>query len=157
MSMSTFIIYYNSKLKQIDVLHDCFFEKKVNEDGKVECIMHTEGHEKLYNDLKNMNISKNNVIIKGILFNNNEDFSIYSLETMNNFCFNNNDVCYQANLKNISIPEERKYFSNVVLNFVLSKFDKAEFETIIRNRIIGVNKFFKNNKRLLSSIKDNQR
>ena len=89
-----------------------------------------------------------------------EDFSIYSLETMNYFCVNNYDVVKQASLKNISVIDERACFSNIILKFILDQFDEDKFQSVMKNRVIGVNRLFKNSEKkskLTLVIKDKQK
>ena len=161
MFVATFVIYFNKKSHKIEALSDYFLKDEVNENGKVERnLLHTMGHEKLYDDLEKQDIPMSDIIMKGILFNQDNHISINSLKLMNYFCMNNNDVLNQANLKNISVVDERLSFSNIVLDFVLGNIEEEKFLPIIRKRIIGVNKFFKNDKKNITSLiidKDKQK
>jgi hypothetical protein len=90
MFIATFVIYFNKNTQKIESLSDYFLKDEVNENGKVERnLLHTMGHQKLYDKLKKMNISISNVIMKGLLFNDNNQVAINSLKFMNNFCVNN--------------------------------------------------------------------
>ncbi len=161
MFIATFIIYFNKNTQKIESLSDYFLKDEVNENGKVERnILHTMGHQKLYDDLEKMNIPMANVIMKGLLFNDNNQVAINSLKFMNYFCVNNYDVVKQASLKNISVIDERACFSNIILKFILDQFDEDKFQSVMKNRVIGVNRLFKNSEKkskLTLVIKDNQK
>lgn len=160
MSVASFVIYFDKKSKKLEVLTDYFMKEIVKEDGKVESvIVHTDGHEKLYNELKKMKVPMCNIIIKGLLFNENSKYSLGWVQTMNHFCMNSIDISYQANLKNISIMEERRNFSNLILDFVLGKVKEDKFRFVVENRIVGASKLFKysNSNTLQSLIKDKQK
>ncbi len=140
-NISSFIIYFNKFSGKLEEVHTLFTQDFIDSDGKHSLKTCALGHENCYKILKKRKIPLSDIILLGSFVENNKNFSVLHIRPVPYLSFNSQDIREKAVERNISMMEERKHFSDVVLNFVLGSISEERFSKIMQGRIFGLKSF----------------
>lgn len=136
-NLSNFIIYFNEETGKVEEIHNHFVREFVDSFGNVVLDMVSFGHQDLIKELMKRGVKLRDVVLLGSFSEENRNFSLLNMRTTDQFSFNNSFIMEEAKRKNISMADERKYFSGVVSDFILGSVREENFRAMLEKRIVN--------------------
>ncbi len=157
MNLYNFIVYFNKNTGKLEEVHNIFAQEFKSGNGQIKSIVYSVGHESLFPELKKRNIPLFDTIFFGNYSEKDGFYTIEHLRLVNNFNFNNTDVIQKAKEKGISIIDERKYFSSIIMDFILGVVKEENLKNLLNTRLYNFKPFLQANGAKDISLFDNQK